>query len=250
MNAHIHSLQNQVDELIQSLNALRSTLGQDALNQDALYYNGDQSQSLSASQAPIIIDPALQSRGRPSPKQARFQGPTSSEFSLGLARSSLRTMGITGPDDALEDGLTTQEGSRVPSPILKPLHTDKDPIWALSKDEALRLCRVYDDEMGDLYPILDLDQVLRHATLLFTFVDSASRNLFVNSMPGLDAIQDDETDILKIVLAIAMVTEGTGRSELGSRLVKSVGTTSDNRLLGNVSLKDIQILTLVVCCAN
>ena len=248
MNEHIHSLQNQVDALVQNLNALRAALGQDVFPQDALYYNGDQARSLSAPQAPMVIDPALQNRDRLSPKQARFQGPTSSEFSLGLARSSLRTMGITSSDDPIDEGLTTQDGSRAASPTSMPVpvHSDKDPIWALSKDEALRLCHVYDDEMGHLYPILDIQQVLRHATLLFTFVDSVSRNLFVSSMPGADAIQDEHTDILKIVLAIAMVTEGTGRSELGKKLVNSVSTTGDNRLLGNISLKDIQILTLVV----
>lgn len=124
---------------------------------------------------------------------------------------------------------------------------EKDPIWSMNKDEALRLCRVYDEEMGSLYPVIDIDKVTRHATLLFTFVDALARNnkmMFIG--PGYDSMQDEETDVLKIVMATAMVVEGTGSSELGKRLIKSVSNTADSRLMGNVNLKDIQVLTLIV----
>jgi hypothetical protein len=43
------------------------------------------------------------------------------------------------------------------------------------QDEAIRLCRVYEEEMGIMYPMLDIDKIVRQATLLFTSMESATR---------------------------------------------------------------------------
>lgn len=154
-------------------------------------------------------------------------------------------MGIEG---GLEEAGNGQRDAVIMPPGGSDRREEKDPIWSVNKDEALRLCRVYDEEMGSLYPVLDIDKVTRHATLLFTFMDALTRNdrMFLLS-PGYESMQDEETDVLKIVMAIAMVVEETGSSVLGKRLIKSVSSTADSRLMGNVTLKDIQILTLIVC---
>lgn len=234
-------MQTQVDALTQNLNALRRAVGQDVFDAPDLYYQDDTTRSLPAPQPSMVIDPALQSRGRSPPKQQHFQGPTSSEYSLGIARSSLRTMGI---DDSLED---TANGQDIPLTRFGGPPPEKDPIWSINKDEGLRLCRVYDEEMGSLYPVLDMNKVTRHATLFFTFVDAAIRNNPLLTLgPGYESMQDEETDVLKIVMACAMVLEGSGSSELGKRLIKSVSNTADSRIMGNVTLKDVQILTLIV----
>lgn len=201
---------------------------------------------MSTLDAPLAIDPALQGRDTSSPKQTRFHAPTSSDFSLGIARSSLRSMGITANDDMDEAVLGQDVGHVGSANGGRGAHPSKDPIWSLSKVEALRLCRVYDEEMGLIYPILDIDQIVRHAGLLFTFVDAAARNMLIKTLEGSDSIQDADTDMLKIVLALALVTEDPGGKELARRLVQSVRRTAENRLLGNVGIKDVQILTLMV----
>lgn len=38
----------------------------------------------------------------------------------------------------------------------------RDPIWALSKDEMVRLCRVYEEEMGIMYPVVNIEEVIIH----------------------------------------------------------------------------------------
>lgn len=156
-------------------------------------------------------------------------------------------MGITGHDDILDEAVLAQDsGHHGSANDGRETHPSKDPIWSLSKVEALRLCRVYDEEMGLIYPILDIEQVTRHAGLLFTFVDAVARNMLIKTLAGPDTIQDAETDVLKIVLALALVTEGAGGTDLSRRLVQSVRRTAENRLLGEVSIKDVQILTLMV----
>jgi hypothetical protein len=137
MNAHLSSLQEQVDNLYASLNALR---------------NGDMSGHGSA----VMSHRSLGS-GSPGvmykapPKHQRFRGPTSSAFSFDVAKNTLHNMGYPGLADSTADGVNAQDETPLPSPPLNravlPAHPYKDPLMSMSKDEAVRLCIVYEDEM-------------------------------------------------------------------------------------------------------
>ena len=71
--------------------------------------------------------------------------------------------------------------------------------------------------------MLDMDKVLRYAEMLFTFVEAAARSgLMQGAMPGADAIYDDQTSVLKLVLAITLVMEGGGKDPLGEKLFENV----------------------------
>ena len=250
MTAHLTSLQDQVDHLFNNLNSLRSSLGQDVPpHHDPSLYSQDQTRSMSAPEGPMSVGSSSQQRNNNAFKQKTFQGPTSSAYNFGVARSSLQNMGITGPEDAISEGVLTIDGSPTGSPHTQSatLHTTKDPIWALNKDEALRLCRVYEEEIGLMYPVLDIQEVSRYASLFFAFVDAATRSGFMQkASPGSDAMNDEEADVLRLVLAISMVTEVGGQSEMGERLFQTVSGSPENRLLGNVDLRTIKVLTLTV----
>jgi hypothetical protein len=144
MNAQIQSLQEQVDNLYANLNSLR--VG------DPLALNQPQSvdRSMSISQQSMITSSPT-SRYRSQPKQARFQGPTSSAFSLDVAKNTLHNMGYPGLSETGDEGTTTQDDTPLGSPPLRPVPTfsnnQRSPLWAISKDEAIRLCRVYEEEM-------------------------------------------------------------------------------------------------------
>lgn len=185
--------------------------------------------------------------------QPTFRGPTSNDFNFDVARNSLQTMGITGQNDALREtsrdvGDDTREASpdRPPSfQLRKGLHATKDPIWSVSQDEALRLCRVWEDEMGLMYPILDINKVIAHVQKLYRFMEAAHRTgLMQQGMPGADSIEDEDTNILKMVLAISMTVEASGRSDLGRRMFEYVQPAIDNLLLGSVGVKGIRLLIL------
>jgi hypothetical protein len=166
-------------------------------------------------------------------------------------------MGITGQgeeDASGSGGVVTTDVTPQSSPLLKhgnqsmpTIHTDKDPIWSIPQKEALRLCRVYEDEMGLMYPILDVDQVVDYAVKLYDFMEAARRSgLMQQGMPGPDAIDDEDTNILKLVIATALTVEASGRSELGQKIFEYVQPAIDTMLLGAIGVKAIRMLALAV----
>lgn len=178
------------------------------------------------------------SRRLSSAKDLNFQGPTTSAFSFGLAKTSLQQRGIVGDDgdadvDGDGDGDLTQEPSPMPSPPC-PARGSVDPIWTIGKPEALRLCRVYEEEMGIMYPVLDLQQLLQQVHVLYG--------------PVADRLDEDDVHILRIVLACALTAETSGGSELAVRLFESVRVVADNCVWGAPEVKRIIFLTLVVSC--
>jgi hypothetical protein len=247
MNAHLASLQEQVDNLYANLNALRTS-------GDALSYVPPSESSLSVSQPPPI-SPA--NRFRPTPKHPSFRGPTSSAFSLDVAKNTLHSMGYQGL--GVDEGMTTQDATPMASPpAMQPPTTaslsgrpDRDPIWALSKEEVVRLCRVYEEEMGLMYPVVNIEQIIIHATNIYEFIDAALRTGLASlNGPG-KGVHDEQSLVLKMVLACATVVEGNGRSEIGHRLFESVREAADRILHGEaIEVKDLPLLVLVVSRIN
>ena len=197
---------------------------------------------------------ATRPRGQSQNQQPSFRGPTSDEFNFSVAKSSLQTMGITSTDDgsgAAGAGTAVQSPAGSPprkrAQLHQTYHADKDPIWSISQDEAIRLCRVYEDEMGLMYPIIDTDKVIAYVGKLYRFMEAAHRSgLMQQGLPGADSIDDEDTNILKMVLASAMTVEASGRSDLGQRMFEYVQPAIDSLMLGSVGIKGIQLLTMTV----
>jgi len=166
-----------------------------------------------------------------------FQGPTTSAFSFDLAKSSLQQRGIVGVvdgDDEDADGDLTQEPSPMPSPP-SPTQDSVDPLWTIGKSEALRLCRVYEEEMGIMYPVLEVEELLTQVHALF-------------GDGGLEGgtLEEGDVHILRIVLACALAAEASGGSELAVRLFESVRVVADDCVWGAPDINRIIFLTLVV----
>lgn len=168
-------------------------------------------------------------------------------------------MGITSQNEGEEGGLSGGPGTREQTPegaprsrqVRRDWHVDKDPIWSISQEEALRLCRVFEDEMGLMYPFLDINKVVAYTQKLYRFMEAAHRSgLMQQGLPGADAIDDDDTNILKMVIACALTVEGSGRSDLGRRMFEYVHPAIENLLLGNVGTKGIRLLILTVSNVN
>ncbi|KAF1364883.1 hypothetical protein EJ07DRAFT_161861 [Lizonia empirigonia] len=245
MSAHIASLQQQVDDLFHNLSSLRTHVDvHSTASMGTPFAQHDYS--------PMLPPPADRPRAKSFTKHPRFHGPTANAFNLGVARSSLKTMGITAADEGDDEGdATTAPTPHPSSPFAgalapKPsLHADKDPIWAISKQEALRLVHVWHEEQGIMYPILDMDKILRYTEMLFSFVEAAARSgLMQGALPGADAIMDDQTSVLKLVLAITLVMEGGGKDSLGEKLFENVQKVVERILSEPVSLQSISLLTL------
>ena len=98
-----------------------------------------------------------------------------------------------------------------------------------------------------LYPILDIQKTMNKAKTLFTFLDSMKRVGFLKSeIENGDSLDDDETLVLKMILACALTIEGNGESELGKRLFENVRRISNmqDRLGKPATIRGLQILFL------
>ncbi|TVY68860.1 putative transcriptional regulatory protein, partial [Lachnellula suecica] len=242
MNAQLASLQEQVDNLYANLSALRS-------NGAPLPFPAQSERSMSMSQAAQPVSPI--SRYRSTPKHTSYRGPTSSAFSLDVAKNTLQNMGYQSLDN---EGMMTQDATPMGSPPPAQAPTlagtngtpARDPLWSITKEEAIRLCRVYEEEMGIMYPVVNIEQVIIHAKNLYDFLGAAMRTGLASRHGRGKGINDDMSCVLKMVLASAAVVEGNGQSELASQMFESVRETADRILHSEaIEIKNLPFLAIV-----
>lgn len=108
------------------------------------------------------------------PRHHSFRGPTSTAFSLDVAKNTLHNMGYQGLGDEM---VGTHEPTPVASPPVHPSphlsnlleNPARDPLWTFSKEEMVRLCRLYEEEVGMMYPIVEIEQVIAHGRHLHKY---------------------------------------------------------------------------------
>ena len=253
MNNHIQSLQEQVNNLYANLDSLHA-------RQNSTTSRSETLPRLESLNSPNSVVSFPQSASSPSihTRLARFQGPTSSGYNFDVANSSLKTMGITSPGYNTDGGGhdTTPPGTpahhQVPT-VQTLLQSPKDYLYLLKREEVLRLCRVYWEEVGVMYPMLDVEKLCNQANLMFNFMESAARaGLMHRSSPGEDTLQDEDSNILMMVVAAALAIEGSGESEHGEKIFKTVRANCEKKLWEPVTIKGLILLILVVsdiiCC--
>lgn len=251
MNANILSLQEQVDSLFSSLNALRGSYeSNEPLHHEpeSRYRHSSLAQSTPQSLYRNSLSPS-----QPRDKHPRFQGPTSSAFNFDVANSSLQTMGITDGDSTDEAIMNygnapfSLPGQSLPGVASMIAQASKDPLWKLRKDEAIRLCGVYEEEIGIMFPMFDMEKMTSKVELLFALNESIVSTGATNyNLNGLESIDTDDAHILKMVLATTLIVEGSGESELGRMLFDSVREVSESRLWEPVEIKGLILLVIVV----
>lgn len=110
----------------------------------------------------------------------------------------------------------------------------------------MRLVDVYEDECGSVYPLIGIDQ-LRHFVTQFYDSVTASRKPANWRTFKLDQSSKRHFNTLEIVLAIALVIEGHGSTDLGSALMDELETEIDHRPSGvSADTHFAEILTLMV----
>ena len=155
MNAQLSSLQEQVDNLFASLTALRNERNGETVS----YHVRERAVSIPPQSSPYRVQS----------KHPSFRGPTSSAFSLDVAKNTLHSMGYQELGDINLDAMPAV--SPPPSTIQTMAETGsqsrtRDPLWALSREEMVRLCRVYEEEMGIMYPVLNIEELIAHGNQL------------------------------------------------------------------------------------
>ncbi|KAJ5372857.1 hypothetical protein N7517_004863 [Penicillium concentricum] len=166
----------------------------------------------------------------PHRKDCLYHGPAGTAFAFDVARCNLESMGLmaTSTDDnSLLDYYSTDDGPEVPHPI-------RDPLGFVPREEVLRLCKAFAEETNIMYPFLDMDKVIGQIELLSTAQDAK----------GYRIISRDDKDIIVLVLAISLMRETAGESELGRSLFHSIRNRLENKTWAPLSVSGISSLVL------
>lgn len=254
MSNKVNQLQEQVDALFANMNALRSEAFRLAPIQDRSTAALPSASSTPSTSSMPSITPAHRVADLPQPRPPGFRGPTSTRFSLDVAKNTLHKMGYSNPSDAGDpDGFvqdTPAPSPNMPVQMVNNLQgSARDPLWEFDKDELVRLCRVHDEEVGIMYPVVKIESVIRHARTLSSWMEAAKKNFMVPLYGEEGGIKDQNTLLLKIIVCCAMQVEEHSNSEKAQRLFSSVRPTTDRMLMSDPSdVKNMPILALVVSC--
>ena len=257
MSQQLETLQEQVNGLYSNITALqqkveiqhRSSASVGALDPQIAYQ----------AQPPSEVRVKTQS----TPHPPHFSGPTSTVYDFDVANNSLQSMGIKQPGYGADDATNGHDTAMVvsahgSSPSVGNIvvqqqevgNSGKDPLVSLSQEEVLRLCKVYDEEVATTAPLLDMEEVTKKAKTLYNFMDSMRRIGFLQKgISQGESFRDDETLILKMVLAVALTVENGGQNDMGRAIFEHVRhiTNMQDRLGAPASVKYLQLLTITVC---
>lgn len=237
MGAQMTRLQDQVDSLNQSMNSLRSETLRLAPIQDA-------NKVLPLPTAPMAQSPAssLSSLQRPELthlKSHPFRGPTSMAFSLDVANNTIHNMGYNGIGEGEEQNVASSDDANS-RPAVAAAEVATDPLWGFSQDEMVRLCRLHEEEVGIMYPVIEIQSTIDHAQGIAIYMDS-------NRKQGVPPVlNDDKTLLLKIVMCCALVVEEHGHSEKAIRLYDSMEAVLNRKLMAEgCDFANLPLLALV-----
>ncbi|KAI1772192.1 hypothetical protein F4818DRAFT_449570 [Hypoxylon cercidicola] len=250
MATKVDQLQEQVDALFANMNALRSEALRLAPIQDRPMALPSTSSTPSTSSIPSIT-PAHRPADLHQPRPPGFRGPTSTRFNLDVAKNTLHKMGYSNPSEGADpDGFTQDTPAPSPNVPAQLYATSqgpaRDPLWEFDKDELVRLCRVHDEEVGIMYPVVKIESVISHARTLSSWMEAARKNFIAPLYGEEGGIKDHNTILLKLIVCCALQVEEHGNSEKAQRLFNSVRPTTDKMLMSDPSdVKNMPLLALV-----
>lgn len=163
-------------------------------------------------------------------------------YSLDVANTTMANMGYQVSNEG--DDLQTQqflEDNQLPM-VEKSGQAIPDPLLEFERDEMVRLCRLHEEEVGIMYPVLDIQAVISHAKSLASVIESLK-----NQQP-LEALNDEKTLQLKMVMCCGLVVEEHGHSEKAARLYNSMEAVVNRKLMADTS--DVSSLPLLALLAG
>lgn len=179
-----------------------------------------------------------------------FCGPSSTEFTFNTAASNLRD--LRPPlDSYTRSGFLRPSSTRFAQygPFMKLLNMD--PLWDLQKQQAIILVNDWFLGLGDVYPIVNREVMLRTANNVFDALEvAANEGLKESGGVVAEALFDQNTNKLKIVLAIGLTKETGGRDHRAERLFQSTTEAIEGLLWNAEGIHGIQLLYLAVSPSN
>ncbi|KXH32874.1 hypothetical protein CSIM01_07501 [Colletotrichum simmondsii] len=113
-------------------------------------------------------------------------------------------------------------------------------------DEVIEMLGVYQDAIGSLHPIIDIDQTIAHARFFYADAKSTSWEIVTEKS---DTPSEEDLIILNLALAIALHTEATPESSnIEVLIVDCMKEAVNSRITeSNTSIKQVVIILLKGC---
>ncbi|KAK3381876.1 fungal-specific transcription factor domain-containing protein [Podospora didyma] len=243
----VSRLQAQVDSLAKNLDSLR----QEGFRLAPIHHD----RALPPPIATVTPPPSLPSLPKSLSSFSAFRvppsfsGPTSIAYTVDVAKNTLHNMGYTEAGDAAEDVVQPERTDNA-SPRLgqAPTTSPLNPLWELGRDEMIRLCRIHEEEVGVMYPVISIDSVIDHAINLTSWMDTVKRNGLVPPNGPDYNPADSKTLMLTIVLCCALVVEEHGHSAKATRLYGSIEAIVNQQLMSEPAL--VTRLPFLALCAG
>ncbi|KAJ9641259.1 hypothetical protein H2204_002937 [Knufia peltigerae] len=174
-----------------------------------------------------------------------FAGPTSAEFSFGVANIILEqengaSPGQSNQNPELAAALSSHESEDQNVPTSQgPISPDQAalPLHGLQLHDTLRLIQLYHETLGILHPIVEIDALIRTANSVFSVPNSISDSF--NQPTTLHLAQ------LKMVLAIALLGEGGGSCPLAKILHEDLKPVISSQTMARTFTLEGQALLLL-----
>ncbi|KAL5089090.1 hypothetical protein Trisim1_005946 [Trichoderma cf. simile WF8] len=112
-------------------------------------------------------------------------------------------------------------------------------LWHIGRAEAVRLCDLYEREIGTIYPVVDMTEVKDNLGLLY------STGSHIATVEAPENVLDSDVQTLKLILAITLLAEGGGRHTIGEEMCEEVQQQLDFPMGRLGELKDIENMTLL-----
>lgn len=257
MADQVSRLQDQVETLFSNMSALR---------QEALRLAPIHDRILPLPSATVTPSPSTASMPQfPKPlaplrPPSTFNGPTSIAFTVDVAKNTLHNMGYAGASEAPDDSGDSGDGnsgaqaeptphtSPTPLPPMQPSPYQRqiDPLWEFDKAEMIRLCKLHEEEISVMYPLMKMESTIRHATEVADWMEKSKGQGLVPPEGQYETLTDDRTLLLKIVLCCALAVEEHGNSAKAARLYESIEAVTMKTLMsGPADVAKLPYLALV-----
>ena len=183
------------------------------------------------------------------PKQPQFVGPTRSAFSFIIGERSLTRMGIPtfGSPPPTSTGCQSPATTTVlPAAREMPRTTTTEAdFWErCNANELIRLLAVFQEEVESVYPFIEIEKLAGKAHHVLAFIEAMLTGNGKGESKGEVSMKDIE--IVKVAVATAIVVEAHGKTELSTAMVESVERNVVRISRPEVSIKEIQLMTMLV----
>lgn len=223
---------------------------------------------------PTAPSPTRRSPGCSSTKGTahRFYGPTSPEYSLNVAQMRLRRGSFTNSDtdgrkvSGVDDG-RSEDGS---IPMVGPEEEDHDAtdltapfLWPqsrsvrrklftfrsiLPKREAIRLLFVYQEVIGDLHPVFNIETLVQEVESWYRLSPNEDGTESGGTRNGKSLVNEASLVIANLALATAICADSTAKPNAEAEIYASCREVVYSMLASPVPTVNNCVVTLLMVC--